>query len=148
MRGEGHVNMEGKVIRPKVCDTSPCNNYCKIGCHKLISPRRQQHIFKTYYSLDWSLKNAFVADKVFAKPLSKRLGNPTTSEEEVTRRNRTRLYYLPNENGIKQIVCKNFFKRTLDISDGKISCVLNRMSGKGVLLYDGRGRRDLVKEAK
>lgn len=131
MRGESHATKKGKAIRPKACDTSPCNSNCRIGCHKLIPPHRQQHIFNTYFSLDWASKNAFVADKIFAKPFTKCPGNPTTSEEEVTQRNRTmHCYYLPNEYGIKQIVCKNFFKRTLDISNGKITGLLNRMSGK------------------
>nr|CAH7737821.1 unnamed protein product [Callosobruchus chinensis] len=59
-----------------------------------------------------------------------------------SRRVYTRVYYLPDERGCEVPVCKTFFKKVLQVSDGRLSRALKGLQENGVPSTDKRGRKD------
>lgn len=121
--GEEYYSAKGKLIKKKQCCLRSCG--CIKHCSRLISDTKKQNIFSNYYKLNWAAKKAFVSGQIKLKTCKKLNGRKDGS----ILRNQTRVYRLPDENGLDQIVCKTFFQDTLDIGSGTISNMLvNRKS--------------------
>ena len=57
-RGQEYKTEKGKIKSAKILTIGSCS--CKMECHLKICNERKQKIFDTFYTLNWSLKNAFI----------------------------------------------------------------------------------------
>lgn len=136
--GEEHVNTRGNPVSKKVFMDSPCN--CTLNCNKKITVERRQRIFNDYYKLKWDLKSAFIMSHVESVNTKRQY---TNSKNCVSKRKYTRIYKLPAFDDCEDIVvCKTFFKQTLQISDGKIDLTMKRKNINGGPTEDRRGHHE------
>lgn len=84
-RGEEYISVSGNKVPKKQCSLDPCD--CTLQCHTLISNKRKQKIFESFYNMSWSLKNAFISGQVEVQDVKRRY-----NKNEVSRRSKTRVY--------------------------------------------------------
>lgn len=85
---------------------SGCNSTCKKNCTKKISAERRKDINKQFWNMDNTPRKNFMLSSALKGGIKRK----TT---ENSRRSNTIKYYLLNENGISQEVCKVFYLTTL-----------------------------------
>jgi len=81
---------------------------CSKKCNSRISTERRKQIFENFYSLDWSLKNAFFIGHIIVSEIARKYTQSATS-----RRANTRSYYLPDEQGHPHEVSKTHCKSVM-----------------------------------
>lgn len=123
----------GRVVPQKQCDLSECG--CVLRCSHQISEDRRKDIFKGFYNLDWDMKHSFLADQIEVTRIKRKY-----TKNENSRRDKTRIYRLRDEQGDDKIVCKKFFKGTLAVCDGTITNALKRKQVFGTPRGDLRGK--------
>lgn len=110
----------GKVIAK--IKFKPQHECCKRNCYSAIPVERQNQIFTNFYSLDnWSKKILMLRSLIKKNFIKKNL-NPV-----ISLKNRKSIveYVLIDENGVERKVCLNFFQNCLQISNKRMSTVLN-----------------------
>lgn len=130
-----------------------CNENCKKRCKENISRERQKYINKEYWKLTKQEQKSFIFGKV-EKTVCKRRTICMTAEG--SRRNFTLHYFLPNQEGKKQAVCKQFFLATLgyDLKNDKIirnicnnTAILKpRIDRRGQFKRDHKINTDIIRE--
>ncbi|CAG9814746.1 unnamed protein product [Phaedon cochleariae] len=133
--GEEHLSSKNNLVRNKGCILSNCCRVCKLNCPEKISEIRQMEIFRHFYAIDWTAKDAFISGQIIVEPAKRKF-----SKKEVSRRQKTRTYRLQDVDGNDHRVCEVFFKSVLDVCDGKITKALKRKSASGTPVSDKRGR--------
>jgi len=93
--GQAYVSSTGKNVPAKIFTDSFCS--CSKKCNSSISTERRKQIFENFYSLDWSLKNAFNVGQIIVSEIARKYTQSSTS-----RRANTRSYYLPDEQGYRE----------------------------------------------
>ncbi|XP_026743215.1 uncharacterized protein LOC113504908 [Trichoplusia ni] len=135
--GESYVSTAKthKTI-PSRCLKIPCTEKCKLKCTENISTPDRYDLFKEFWDLgDLNKQRAYISTcMVDIVPKYK-----YTNAEKPRRPNKA--YYF-TVNNIKIRVCKTFFKSTLDITDRTIFTVQTRVSERGFMLEDMRGRHN------
>lgn len=132
--GEQYTTQLGKVVPAKVFKHFEC--MCPNKCHLRIPAARQAELHKNYYSLesrDLQTSYLFGLIKVVNKLR-------TYTQNQVSKRNNTRMYYLPDSNGIEQKVCKIFFQSVFQVSSGRLDRLLKHKSTGSPAPCDKRGR--------
>lgn len=115
--GKEYINSKQKIVPEKQFNNSDCD--CIKGCQNQISLDQRNKIFSEFYALgDHNLQTSFLCGQI--KLISK-LRSTTAA---VSKRKYTRIYYLLNEHGVDVPVCKSFFKKTLQVSDGRLTRAL------------------------
>lgn len=107
--GEEYVSRSKKVVPAKTFN--PCVCGCKRQCNNLIPEERQMALHQNFYSLqnfDFQTAHLFALIKVGNK-LRTYSGNPQS------RRNKTRIFLLPDGNGVERQVCKTFFQAVYQV---------------------------------
>lgn len=116
-KGLEYQTTTGKTVPKKVFRKIECK--CRMQCHVTIDGNVQKDIFNTFYGLSsWSEKTLFLTSHIKSTECSKR--RTTTKKMNATqfKKKSSRSYYLTeNEN---QKVCKSFFKKVLQVSEGRI----------------------------
>lgn len=137
--GEEYVNRRNRAVPVK--RFQEIENCCKDKCWEKIAPQRQQAIFRLFYDIEsFDLKSAYLFSLV---EVVNKL-RTYTNRNGASRREKTRIYFLQNDAGDKIKVCKNFFKKVLQVSDGRISRVLvNKQEGLAAPV-DRRGKQTSV----
>ncbi|XP_072402345.1 uncharacterized protein [Diabrotica undecimpunctata] len=125
--GEEYVGYKNKLVKAR-----SLQNYihtCRFQCQKFTDEERQE-IFNQFWGLgNWNLQNAFITSCTeIALPKRRRT-------EAVTNKGKSVTIKLKNMR-----VCKMFFLKTLDISNGRYSRILNGISDVGITAVDKRGR--------
>ncbi|KAJ8966051.1 hypothetical protein NQ314_003759 [Rhamnusium bicolor] len=115
--GKEYINSKQKIVPVKQCNGSDCD--CIKECQKQISFDQRYQIFFEFYALgDHNLQTSFLCGQI---KLINKLRSTTATD---SKRKYTRIYYLLSEHGVDVRVCKSFFKKTLQVSDGRLTRAL------------------------
>lgn len=136
LRGESYSSaITGKIIPCKTFVPIVCK--CIKKCHNFIRELNQKEIFTKFYELDsYDLQTAFLFGLI--KVVGKK--RTYTKNVDTSRRNFSREYYLPVNDGKEEIVCKSFFKQVLLVSDGRITIVVKSKTISKSPPQDKRGK--------
>lgn len=133
--GEQYRSVKGKVVPAKEFNARDCN--CPRKCHSKFSLERRADLFKNFYALgSHSAQTAYIFGQVKVQAKQR-----TYSNKDSTKRENTRLYFLPDDQGMEKQVCKNFFKESLGVSDGRITRALATKKTTGTPKSDQRGKQ-------
>ncbi|XP_069940373.1 uncharacterized protein [Cherax quadricarinatus] len=117
--GKSYVASSGKIVWGK--EFLPQYTCCNNKCHEFMPVEQQEILFRQYWALGtWNLQTKFLWDHIEIKGTIAK-----TSQKAVSRRVHTRIYFLPNFEGIKKKVCKILFCSVLQISNGRLSRAVN-----------------------
>ena len=121
-----------KIVKAKSVKPSNCIN-CRYKCDENVTESIRAKLFDSFYheSMTYERKRDFICRHVSVKPTSKRYAK--------TYKHNSRSYFLPVGNTLQR-VCKQFFLRTLDISDKMIRCTLARKVHGSFEGTDKRGK--------
>ncbi|KAL0882683.1 hypothetical protein ABMA27_001109 [Loxostege sticticalis] len=129
-------NSKKKHVVPERSLKPSCSNTCKFKCTELISHKKRQIIFDSFWAMgDLQLQREFIARHLtMIKP------RYAYKVHNSKRGNNFAFYLTVDDQKIR--VCKRFFRATLDISDRPIKTVIEKMteSGTGILAPDNRGK--------
>ena len=116
-RGEEYILTTGNTVPTKVNVAVNVDCMCPLKCSNKITSERQNQLREQFYEMaDWSLQTAYICGQVKVSTVAKRY-----TKNDKSRRQRSKLYYLPDANGHDVRVCKGFFARVLALSDGRIA---------------------------
>lgn len=87
----------------------------------------------------FDLQSSYIFSLVKVLP-KKRSSVPTDGRQTESRRSNTRVYTVPNSDGLSTTVCKEFFKKIFAVSDGRISRVLKTKLSIPTPPIDKRGK--------
>lgn len=131
--GRQYTNTKGTVVPAKQFDGSDCP--CIKECHKLISLQQREKLFKNFYQLaSHDLQTAYLCGQI-------KLINKLNKTAQINSRTYTRIYYLTGETGVDIPVCKEFFKKNLSVSDGRLTRALLQKEQGGTASRDKRGKK-------
>lgn len=140
--GLPYTSITGKTISAKVFNSTDCK--CIRECHKLISMDQREKNFKNYYQLaNHDFQTSYLCGQV--KLISK---IRSTKTAEIQKRHYTRIYCLPNEQGVDVPVCKEFFKKILQVSDGRLTRSLKEKQNGNTPSKDMRGAKEPYNKTK
>ena len=126
--GEAYINTRGILQRAKFF--KPSSHLCRYKCGDNISVDEREKIFHAYWKLgSWDFQTSFIISCV----------QVTDRKRKVAKGKGKSCTNVFMFNGYR--VCRNFFQKTLDISDGRVTRALLRCSSAAVSPADGRGRR-------
>lgn len=132
--GQEYKTNSGKIVPAKSFKPFSCT--CKGRCSILIPNERQMELHKNFYDLQsFDLQTSYLFSLV--KVVNKLR---TYTKDRNTRRQKTRMYYMPDENGVEKKVCKPFFQAIFQISAGRIDRLLKSKSDGAPPPCDRRGR--------
>jgi len=135
LRGESYSSTTGKIIAPKVFVPIVCK--CIRKCHNFVPELNQKEIFTKFYELDsYDLQSAFLFG--LTKVVDKK--RTYTKNVDTSKRNFSREYYLPVNDGKEERVCKSFFKQVFLVSDGRISRLVKSKTDSKSPPQDKRGK--------
>ncbi|CAH2211113.1 jg5609, partial [Pararge aegeria aegeria] len=138
-RGEEYVNAKGKTVPSKNINTDiPCR--CGLKCHDKVGAAQQKALFDRFYAMEsFTLQSSYLFSLVKVLP-KKRCSFLTDRRQTESRRSNTRVYTIPNSDGLYTTVCKEFFKKVFAVSDGRISRVLKTKLSIPTPPIDRRGK--------
>ncbi|XP_051570432.1 uncharacterized protein LOC127450385 [Myxocyprinus asiaticus] len=121
-----------------------CGQKCRRKCTDKFSEERRKEIWNRYWDMEYTDRRAFMFHSVSQLPTAKLCVDGKTS-----RRGRSLIYWLKNEDQVPQQVCKTFFLATLGYHPANDSLVLSVMGkeiGNEVIPRDQKGRHTLANE--
>lgn len=126
--GKEYVSNHGKIHQAR--SVKDYTHICRFKCNENVPEEKRQDIFQQYWDLgSWDLQTSFInscVEKIFPKrPNPKALKNKKSST-------------ILKLQGFR--VCKEFFLRTLDISNKRYSNVVQKKRETNIALTDKRGR--------
>ncbi|KAL1280596.1 hypothetical protein QQF64_015196 [Cirrhinus molitorella] len=116
----------------------PCGQKCRRKCTDKFNEERRREIWNRYWGMEYTDRRAFMFHSISQLPTTKFCGDGKTS-----RRSRSFVYRLKNEDQVPQQVCKTFFLTTLGYHPANDSLVFSVMPngiGNEVIPRDQRGR--------
>lgn len=130
--GNEYVSKRGSLVKEKKVGKQ-CPSTCKKECSKVISGAQRKEIFDSFWKLgetvkQWEYIGRFVKEVPVKFRRSGALAPKSTSRQ----------YSLFDGNS-NQIVCKQFFLCTLDISEAKVITALRKKNPFGNCEEDKRG---------
>ena len=126
----------GKKV-PKRMLKPPCSN-CKFKCASVFTEEDRQRIFDSFWSLGaYERQKDFICSSVEEKKTRTYLREGNEQKEK--KRMVSRSFSLET-GGTKSIVCKKFFRATLDIGEAYINHALKQKSEGRFQGIDNRGR--------
>ena len=121
LRNMGMEYKTKKNVTVKAKTRQPINKCCKKLCYQKICEEKQNNIFSNYYKLgNFDLQTSYLCELISV--IHKKRSYSQTEND--SRRSNTRYFQLPDLLGRSKVVCKEFFKNVLQISDGRISRIL------------------------
>lgn len=146
-KGKKYTDRKGRVHEEK--KVKMYNHECRYNCNVNVSEAKRQVIFDQYWGLgNWELQSSYLNSAIVLEQPRKKIANA------VRRKSFSCQYYLG-----KARVCKEFFLKTLDISNKRITNIASKKKGSDTCISprDKRGHKvpankvvkekvDLVKE--
>ncbi|XP_022204640.2 uncharacterized protein LOC111061255 [Nilaparvata lugens] len=134
--GKQYHNVSKKLIPEKQFNENmDCT--CKVECSTLIDTEHRRKLFKSFYSMgNFDMQTSYICSLIKVSPKQR-----TYTKNDSNKRNYTRMYYLPNQNGIEIKVCKTLFKATFAISDGRLTRALSGKPHGSTPPIDRRGKQ-------
>jgi hypothetical protein len=141
LRGEAHVNSKGVDVVVK--QALPINCNCRYKCSDTFDEASRNSLCAQYYALsDYSRQKDFILLNIVSRDVKTRQvkcqpdGNVNVSKIRMTS-----ISYYFQLNGVRTRVCKNFFLKTLSISNRAVLTAIANRTEAGVFGgMDGRGR--------
>lgn len=135
IKGESYTGYRGIKKHPRPLLPIPCLEKRKHKCKDLVSEQQRQEIYAAFRGLSCSDdQRQFVCNHI-EQNLKKR----TTRNLEKSRKTYTCIYSF-TVNGTKCIVCREFFKATLNVTDAFMRSSIKKRSSSGILTKDQRGK--------
>lgn len=136
-KGLEYQTSSGKTIPKKTFKKIDCN--CRKQCHTIIDENAQKEIFNTFYGLEsWSEKTLFLNGHIKIREVCQRR-RPTLRKNIQFKKASTRSYFLSADPN--QPVCKAFFKKVLQITEGRIEhCIAKQTKTPNQSAIDRRGK--------
>lgn len=132
--GKEYENVKGNTVTAKRFEDKDCP--CLKKCHLKFSQERREILFKNFYALgSHTLQTAYIFGQVRIQGKQRTYGN-----QGIKRKENTRVYFLSDEKGEEHQVCKEFFKQSLGVSDGRITRALITKKTTGTPKSDQRGK--------
>lgn len=127
-RGESYASCSGKKVPKKVF--SFIGKCCKKNCHIFFPKEIQEEIFKSFWELgDKIVQDTFLYGLIDRKEIMSKKPQPTSKN-----RGYSWAYHLNNSE--RKEVCKEFFLKTLQVSESRMKTVLHaHASGKTLSLF-------------
>ncbi|XP_074028086.1 uncharacterized protein [Leptinotarsa decemlineata] len=120
--GQEYVTKSSKTVRSKSFKPFECK--CKGRCSFLLPAERQMELHNNFYTLEsFDLQTAYLFGLI--KVVNK-LRCYTLNPE--SKREHTRLYFLPRQDGVEHKVCKPFFQAVFQVSAGRLDRLLKHKS--------------------
>ncbi|CAH0558680.1 unnamed protein product [Brassicogethes aeneus] len=134
LRNEGkmYVDRKQKVHGPKML--REYNHRCRYNCNNNISEQNRQALFDDFWKLgSWELQTSFLNGAIALEPVKRK------NQAAITNKNISCLYKLREFR-----VCKEFFMKTLDVSNKRIQNLVNKKKDliSGVSPRDKRGKKE------
>ncbi|CAG2211934.1 unnamed protein product [Mytilus edulis] len=146
MSGKEYVSQRGKPVHQKVVKSVDCSK-CKFKCSQKITEENRQKIFDLFWSLEsYERKKDFIISRVEEKQTRKYI-DPNKDITQKRKRNIHRSYFF-DIGGTKTIVCKMYFKKTLDVGDAYIDNAMQNESGGVFIGADKRGKHTPLNKTK
>lgn len=126
-------------LQKKINTNVPCR--CGRKCHDKVGAAQQKEVFDRFYAMEnFNLQSSYLFSLVKVVP-KKRCSFPSDRRQTESRRSNTRVYTVPNSDGLSTTVCKEFFKKIFAVSDGRISRVLKFKLSIPTPPIDKRGKQ-------
>lgn len=136
-RNMGLPYMNSKNILVSGKEFKPIEQCCAKFCYKQFSPNHQKTVFDCYYKLgNFDLQTSYLCDLV--NVIDKKR---CYTKNDESRRSKSRSYRIPDLTGTYKDVCKTFFSKLLQVSDGRISRALINKAEGNVPPKDKRGSK-------
>nr|CAI5841797.1 unnamed protein product [Callosobruchus analis] len=131
--GLAYTNVRGSKVPAKKFKLPECR--CNPPCIVTIGIDQTKVIFDNFYKLaNFDMQSAYIFGQINVLNRIRTYTNRDTSRRQFTKH-----YFMANDKGVDTRVCKEFFKQTLQVSDGRLSRVLKHKPG-GIPPKDKRGR--------
>lgn len=139
-KGQEYTTTKGKIVPAKKFEKIICK--CRNSCHITIDENKQKEIFDKFYDLpSWSQKTTFLLNSIVSIEVKNRR-KPENRKNIQFKKNFVRSYVF-GENK----VCKSFFKKVLQISEGRIEkCVKKKQKKLSSYATDLRGKHSKHKK--
>jgi hypothetical protein len=129
-KGETYVSCKGNTVKEKCVQAIDCSN-CRFKCTIKISEDDRKKIFESYYKLaSYERQRDFVCQMITSVTPVRSSGKKKISHQ----------YYLPLGE-TRQRVCRDFFVKTLNISNKLIQYNMHKKQNGSRVGVDGRGRQ-------
>lgn len=138
LNGLPYLSKKGHLMPSKKPKPIKCYIKCRYQCQNHFSEDDRVQICETYWKIgDFKAQKQFLLQKVVAQPLkTKKVGIPSEKNRAAT----YAYYFDKNDNKIR--VCKDFFLKTENISNGPVNEALRYKDEFGNYTgKDGRGSR-------
>lgn len=133
--GQSYLNSKNIVVSEKKFHLFECP--CPRTCHSHFPEHQLKKIFESFYKLgNHDLQSSYLNGQISVNE-KKRTYRKSVGE---SRRSKTRTYKFPGENNTDKVVCKEFFKQILQVSDGRITRALQCEDCVTTPKLDQRGR--------
>ncbi|CAG9839324.1 unnamed protein product [Diabrotica balteata] len=132
--GQEYISVKGNIVPAKTFVAKDC--MCLKKCHAKFSQERREALFKNFYALEsHDLQTAFIYGQIRVQVKER-----SYSTQNIKKKENARYYFLSDERGKECQVCKEFFKLSLGVSDGRITRALATKKTTGTPRTDGRGK--------
>lgn len=141
-KGLDYQTQKGKQIPRKSFKKIVCK--CRLSCHLTVDEQKQKQIFQHYYNLSsWSEKSNFLLLHTEISDIKKRRKADKRKNIQFNKIFKRR-YFLTSK---EEVVCKRFFKKVLQISEGRIERLMKkRQNLSSCCVIDYRGRHSSHKK--
>lgn len=141
-KGQEYTTCKGKIIPEKSFSKIICK--CRKSCHLSIDENKQKSIFQSFYGLkSWTEKTTFILNHMEISECKKRRKADARKNIRFKKMSHREYFFISEHHQ----VCKNFFKKVLQISEGRIEkCVQKKQSNPGTCAIDFRGKHSLRKK--
>lgn len=141
-KGQEYKTSKGKTIPEKRFTNTICK--CRKSCHLFVVEPNQRAIFEYFYNLkSWSEKTTFILNHIETTECKTRRKPDARKNIRFTKLFHREYFFISQDHR----VCKSFFKKVLQISEGRIeNCVQKKRSSAGTCAVDLRGKHSSRKK--
>lgn len=129
--GKEYVSVAGKSVRARTCLYKNCN-LCPRKCNQHFSREECELLFKSFLDIG-DLHN----QRQYISSLIKIVETERTRCKTLSRRQSTMKYYLV-KNNIEVKVCREFFRKTFNVSETFLRTVISKKDSTNVMAKDKR----------
>lgn len=135
-KGLEYETVKGKKVPAKCFKAILCK--CLRSCHFTVNEKVQKEIFQHFYSLNsWTKKTAFLLNHIEITDCKTRRRAEKRKNIQF-KKSISRFYFLTTK---EEKVCKSFFKKVLQISEGRIEhCMKKKQNLNDSCGIDRRGK--------
>ncbi|XP_066906194.1 FK506-binding protein 5 isoform X4 [Halyomorpha halys] len=137
--GKSYVTEKGKFVEEKKFSNPNCN--CRKKCFEKISEDTRKNTFDSFWKTgSFTVQNEFLCSLIkLEEPKRHRPKGGARAAKSTTK-----YYYVTQSDGTSVNVCKEYFLKTFQISDGRMTRATRKMKAGQSPGSDNRGKRKPV----